>query len=175
MYLWFRFIFVFVSALFRSRIPANGKSVISLIVFPNDVDVIRVSNGRYPSYMDLGRIDLLIRQGYFFKAIKKGYYPVVAGQVLRYKRSLRLFQRFEVHSRFLHCGEKWSYLEHKIFHSEKLIAIGIVKGLFSGPAGKLSPQQMFELGNTELDALPNAETLTDLYENLAMSMDPAEG
>ena len=34
------------------------QSVLNLIVFPNDVDITKISNDHYTALMDLGRIDL---------------------------------------------------------------------------------------------------------------------
>jgi len=132
---------------------------------------VRVSNGRYPSYLDLGRFDLLIRHGYLFRAVGKGYYAVVSGQALKYKKSLRLFQIFEVHSQFRHCGEKWGYMEHRIYQNGNLCVIGIVKGLFKGPAGKLSWKEVFEMGGLDTSRMPSDEAVALDYDRLENSLE----
>ena len=167
MYLWCRFLYIVCRACFRGRLGPADKSVVKLFVFPNDVDVVRVSNG---TYLDLGRIDLLIRHGYFFRAIRKGYYPVVSGQALKYKRSLRLFQTFEVHSHFRHCGEKWGYMEHRIYQNGQLCVVGVVKGLFAGPGGKLSWKDAFELGGLETSRMPLDQEIVEDYDRLENSL-----
>jgi acyl-CoA thioesterase FadM len=115
-------------------------------VLPTDVDVNRMHNGRYFTLMDLGRIDLMIRHGFFFKCLRQGKYPLVASQFMRYRKSLKLLQAYEIHSKFVAWDEKWAYLEHRFFVNDELIATGYVKGLFRGAKGNLPMEQMFTLG-----------------------------
>ena len=71
-------------------------------VLPTDLDVlIHVNNGVYLSMMDVARIDLMQRSGLFTPISKKGWYPVVVAQSIRYKRPLLAFQRFVIETRVL--------------------------------------------------------------------------
>ena len=56
----------------------------------SDLDQIgHVNNGVYFSMMDLGRVDLLWRSGFWQKPTKAGWYPVVASQTITYRKPLR--------------------------------------------------------------------------------------
>ncbi|MGB8817535.1 MAG: thioesterase family protein, partial [Rhizobiaceae bacterium] len=47
-------------------------------VLPNDLDVqMHMNNGRFLSIMDLGRLDLIVRLGFWKVARERGWYPVV--------------------------------------------------------------------------------------------------
>jgi acyl-CoA thioesterase FadM len=83
-----------------------------LRVFPNDLDLLRhVNNGVYLTLMDIGRVDLLIRTGAQAAAASRGWYPVVVGETIRFRRSLRLWDRFEIITRVLGWDDRLVYLE----------------------------------------------------------------
>lgn len=66
-------------------------------VWPNDLDFNgHMNNGRYLTLLDLARIDLMVRSKTWKAALDAGWYPVVAGQEITYKRSLKPFQKFEI-------------------------------------------------------------------------------
>ena len=69
-------------------------------VWPNDLDLNgHMNNGRYLTLLDLGRIDLVLRSNTWKKAMDAGWFAVVAGQEITYRRSLQPFQKFDVVTR----------------------------------------------------------------------------
>ena len=63
-------------------------------VVPTDLDLLlHMNNGKYLTLMDLGRMDLMVRSGMWAKLSARGWFPVVAGQTITYRKSLRLGQR----------------------------------------------------------------------------------
>lgn len=83
-----------------------------LRVLPNDLDLLRhVNNGVYLTLMDIGRVDLLVRTGAQRAASARGWYPVVVGETIRFRRSLRLGERFEIVTRVLGWDDRLVYLE----------------------------------------------------------------
>jgi acyl-CoA thioesterase FadM len=59
-----RFLVVFISSLLRSLIGLLESSMLRFWVFPTDLDInLHMTNARYLSFMDLGRIDLLLCAG----------------------------------------------------------------------------------------------------------------
>ncbi|WP_316316330.1 acyl-CoA thioesterase, partial [Clavibacter michiganensis] len=81
-------------------------------MLPHDLDLFgHVNNGRYLTIMDVARLDLLVRSGLWSRIRARGWYPVVAGQTITYRRSLTLGQRFVVESRVLGTYDRWSYVE----------------------------------------------------------------
>ena len=106
-------------------------SAVEMRVWPNDLDInLHVNNGRYLTLMDLGRLDLLIRSRTLGLVISRKWYPVLGAATVRFKRSLKLFEKFTLKTRVLGWDEKWVYMEHRIETTEHLAVIAIVKALF---------------------------------------------
>lgn len=96
-----------------------------------DLDVQRhMNNGRYLSIMDLGRMDLMLRSGFWKRIADQGWYPVVAGQTITYRRSLELWQRFELSTRVLGYDERWIYMEQVFRVGETVHADAVVRARF---------------------------------------------
>lgn len=84
----------------------------ALRVLPNDLDVLRhMNNGVYLSLMDLGRVDMMVRTGVQQAVSARGWYPVVVGESIRFRRSLQLGERFEIVTRVLGWDDRVVYLE----------------------------------------------------------------
>ena len=116
MNLWLRLIWLFLTRRSRPPLaPPLATSVISLIVLPNDLDIYRhVNNGRYLTLMDLGRMDLFLRTG-LVEAIKgAGWNPVLSAAQVRYRRELRLWQRFRLETRIVYWESTTFVIEHRI-------------------------------------------------------------
>ncbi len=85
-------------------------------VWPNDLDIfLHVNNGVYLTMMDLGRTDMMLRSGIFQPIRKKGWYPVVAAETIRFQRSLKLFQKFSITTEVVGWDEKSIYMQ-QVFH-----------------------------------------------------------
>lgn len=83
-----------------------------LRVLPNDLDLLRhVNNGVYLSLMDIGRVDMLVRTGAQRTVAARGWYPVLVGATIRFRRSLQLGERFEIITRVLGWDDRVVYLE----------------------------------------------------------------
>lgn len=101
-----------------------------------DLDLLgHMNNGKYPTIMDVARLDLMMRTGYLSKLKRTGWYPVVAGQTLSYRKSLRPFQRFDVHTRLLGLNEHGLFIEQLFCADEDVYARGIVRTRFLKRAG----------------------------------------
>jgi len=101
-----RTILVHLQARLRVRrgrtLPLDGISRLRLTTLPTDIDILRhMNNGRYLSLFDLGRWDLLVRTRLWDAMRSEGWYAVVAAETVAFRRSLQLWQRFDVESRML--------------------------------------------------------------------------
>ncbi len=63
MMLRFRFLWLILSSFWKKPLGLLDESVLNLTVFPNDVDITKISNDRYSALMDLGRLDVVFRVG----------------------------------------------------------------------------------------------------------------
>lgn len=95
-------------------IAPNGVSRIRVRTLPTDLDILmHMNNGRYLSLFDLGRWDLLIRTGLFDAMKDRGWYAVVAAETVTFRKSLELWQAFDIESRMIGHDDKSIFLEHR--------------------------------------------------------------
>src|SRR5213596_3782136 len=84
-------------ARFKPRIDVFDQARVSMRVWPNDLDLnMHANSGRYQSFMDIGRIDLLARMRLLRKVTKLGWRPLVGGSMITFRKSLLPFERFVV-------------------------------------------------------------------------------
>lgn len=131
-----RFAMVLFGALRRSRLGLLEASTIALRVWPTDLDVqMHMNNGRYLSLMDLGRIDLLVRSGFFREARRRGWFPLVGAAAIEYRRPLKPFEGYSLTTKLLGWDERWFYLEQHFAKGNKLVAVATVKAMIRSAAG----------------------------------------
>lgn len=120
-------------------------------VWPLDLDINRhVTNGRYFTLADIGRMDYVLRSGAFRVALRHRALPIVGDVWGKFRRELRLFERFEVHTRMLGWDAKWVFVEHRFVKDERVVGIVIMRGLFRGRHGNVPPVEFVrELGLDE--------------------------
>jgi acyl-CoA thioesterase FadM len=115
---------------------------LSMRVSAFDVELTRMNNGRYVTLMDTGRIGLALRCGLLASLIKNRWAPLVAAVSIRYRRSLRLGQRYELVTRLTAFDEKFWYFDQRFESEGKTYASAFVKGVFHGPHGSVPTKQM---------------------------------
>jgi len=105
-------------------------------VLPTDLDILKhMNNGVYLSIADIGRFDLLMRNGVWaiFKA--RGWYPVVASETISFRKSLELGQRFLVESRILGFDDKAVYVEQRFTVDGEIYTQAFIRGRFLRRSG----------------------------------------
>jgi acyl-CoA thioesterase FadM len=138
--LYFRLFLLQVRARLRPRV-ARRASLWDTVrtpfrVVPTDLDPLRhVNNGKYLSLLDLGRLDLMLRSGFWGELTGHGWYPVVSAQTITYKRSLTLGQRFELVTRVLGVDERAVYLEQTFERGGAVVARAVVQARFLRRSG----------------------------------------
>jgi len=141
-----RFVWTMLVSRFRTRLGAFDTSVVTFTVMPWDCDLnIHLNSGRYVSFMDIARIEFLGRMRIFMKIIRRGWRPVMGGCVIRYRRSLLPFQRFDIRTRVLGWDDKWYYIEHVIEHDGLLSAVGVMRLLIKSKTGNVAPSEINKL------------------------------
>ncbi len=130
MNLWFRLL---MHTLWRRRADLSpwDTAVTPFRVAPTDLDVLgHMNNGRFATLMDLGRADLMRRSGMARRARALGWYAVVAGQTITYRRSLTLGQPFALSTRVLGIDDDWFYMDQRFTSGDALVAHAIVRARF---------------------------------------------
>ncbi len=93
-----------------------GTYVSHHICWPWDIDMwMELNNGRTLTLYDLGRIPLAQVNGLMAVVRKRQWGMTMAGVVVRYRRRIRAFERFEMRSRLLCWDERFFYLEQSMW------------------------------------------------------------
>lgn len=144
MNLFVRLFYVLIYSYFRPRLPVGkSTSVLSLLTFPNDLDInLHVNNGRYLTLCDLNRVDLFLRTGLARIMMKRGWMPIIAEHTMSYKKPLGVFKKFTSTMELTHWDEKYFYMTHCFSIAEKIIAEGASKGVIRGKEGVIAPQDV---------------------------------
>ncbi len=146
--LW-RTLFVLIRARFRLRrggmLPPLTVGRMRLTTLPTDLDLLRhMNNGRYLSLFDLGRWDLLTRTGLAAAMRERGWYAVVANETITFRKSLTLWQRFDVETRVIGHDDKALYLEHRAVVDGEVYARAIVRArMLRRGGGTVSHDELF--------------------------------
>lgn len=156
MNLYFRFMFLLLKRVFLKKpLDLFDPCETTFWVNPLDLDMnLHMNNGRYLSIMDLGRFDLMIRGGVFWTYIKKGYYPVVFSESIRFKKSLQPFQTFKMITTIESWDEKDFYISQKFKVKGEIIAEGYIRGRFKqrGRKGSVPTPEVFSVGGKSFDS-----------------------
>jgi len=151
---YFRLIWVLLTQSRRSRCSILGPADLHLRVLPNDLDaLLHLNNGAYLTLMDLGRVDYLLRSDVFHAVRKKGWYPVLAAETIRFKRSLKLFQKFTIRTSLIGWDDRSVYLEQHFIAKDQLVAKAVVDARFlKKKGGTVTPAEI--LAFLEIDPSP---------------------
>jgi acyl-CoA thioesterase FadM len=161
----------------KSPLSIWDTSHASFRVNPADLDVQRhMNNGRYLSIMDLGRMDLMLRSGFWTRITDAGWYPVVAGQTITYRRSLTLGQKFDLATRVIGHDERWIYMEQVFRRGDAVVADAIVRARFLRTSGgSVEVQEVLDLVGPAPEDLVLPDWVTEWNrESSAHSRDLAE-
>jgi len=136
MNLYFRLVLLWLRSRRRPRLDLWETAKTPFRVVPTDLDPLgHMTNARYFAIMDVGRIDLMVRSGFWSKMKEQGWYPVVAGQTITYRKSLKPGQRFELHTRVLGFDERWAYIEQAFCVGTTVYAQAFVRTRFLKRSG----------------------------------------
>lgn len=168
MNLIFRLLFTLIVSPFRSKGEIEGECATPFRVWFTDLDVLfHMNNGKYFSLMDLARTDMMIRAGLLKKAKSEKIYPVVAAEMMKFKRSLKLFQKFYIHTRVIGWDEKNIFLEQSFKNKEKVFSYAVIKAQFLRTNGnKVLTQELLEIIGIDKDSIKLPDEIKDWSDSL---------
>jgi len=180
MTLLLRLVWVLLRHRSRARCDAFGPCSSPFVVLPSDIDVLfHVNNGVYLSMLDAARVDMMLRSGFAGLVRRAGYYPVVAAETIRFRRSLKLFERFRVDTRVLGWDEKAFVLEHRFMLGDTLAAEAVVRIRFlKRTGGGVDTALVLELAGKKdatAPALPEWIAAWNLAQSGGTTAPPAGG
>ena len=113
----------------RRELLESGR--VRFRVWPNDCDInLHMNNGRYLTFMDLGRVHLITQIGLLRVLVQRRWAPVLSAAEMNFIRPLRPLQAFDLITRLLTWDDKYFYIEQRFMANGRLHAVGMVKGLF---------------------------------------------
>ena len=132
-------------------LPKKGlleESRVSFRVLPNDCDInFHMNNGRYLSFMDLGRVHLVAQIGLLRIIARKRWRAALGAAEINFIRAIAPFQKFDLVTRLVTWDDKWAYMEQRFEVDGVLYAHALVKGLFLDSRGRVeSSAVVAELG-----------------------------
>ncbi len=134
-------------------LPRKGpleESRVAFRVLPTDCDInLHMNNGRYLSFMDLGRLHLVAQFGLLRVILRKRWGAALGAAEINFIRPLAPFQKFDLVTRLVTWDEKYGYMEHRFESGGELCAHAFVKGLFLEKGRRISsPEVAAALGTT---------------------------
>jgi acyl-CoA thioesterase FadM len=142
------------------RLPRTGlfeESRVAFRVLPTDCDInFHMNNGRYLSFMDLGRVHMTAQIGLLPLIVRKRWMPVLAAAEINFLRQLAPFQKFDLVTRLVTWDDKYAYMEQRFESNGTLCAHAFVKGLFLDKGRRINNASVVaELGHPgEPPAMP---------------------
>ncbi len=163
MNLYFRLLKLILILLLKpGKLRLNETSLLAGRVWPTDLDNnLHMNNGRYLTLMDLGRFDLVVRAGFLRSILKNHWFPVLGAARISYFRPLRPFRSYLLKTQLIAWDEKWLYLRQEFESEGKLCARAYVQGLFLGPKGKVSTEELFSVVGFQQASPPLPEDLAE--------------
>ena len=136
MNLLFRLLFILLFSGYRKPVSVMGPCRTPFRCWPTDLDVLKhMNNGKYFSLMDLARMDFMARAGLTKAVLKRGWYPVVVAETARFRKSIELFDRFEIHTRVIGWDEKAILIQQTFFKGDTVMCEAVVRGRFLKKSG----------------------------------------
>lgn len=117
-----------IAARFRGPLEAGDESRLSFRVWPTDVDVSIANHAAVLTIMEVGRIDFMIRSGFFRLARRNHWYFPLHGVRVRYVRPLKMLQRGTLTTRLVHADDEVLHVQHSIRSGGKDVAIALATG-----------------------------------------------
>jgi acyl-CoA thioesterase FadM len=137
MNLWFRLLLMMLRRPWRKHAHPFETTRIRMRVWPLDLDPNRhVTNGRYFTLADIGRMDYVLRTGAFRVALRHRAVPIVGDAWGKFRRELKLFESFEIHTRMLGWDDKWSFVEHRFVRDGRVVGVVVMRAF----KGKFQPR-----------------------------------
>lgn len=125
--------------------------------WPWDLDPWReLNNGRTLTLYDLGRMPFAVRIGLAGVLKRHRWGITVAGNTTRYRRRVRMFDRFEMRTRCLGWDARFVYMEQSMWRDGECTSHMLLRSAVTGRNGIVPPSEVLAAmgGSAESPALP---------------------
>lgn len=152
MSIFLRVIHTIVTAFFRKKLNITDKASLKMRVWLHEADLKFVNHARFLTYLEMARWDFGIRLGIFSLMKQRKCLPVVAGQTIRYEKSLKRFGHFQVNTQLAGWDDRFFYFEHTIETDGKTVAFSMARLVFRDSQGTLKPDSIFRALKIDVDS-----------------------
>lgn len=115
------------------------------ICWPWDLDLwAELNNGRTLTLFDLGRIPLAVRTGLGGVLRRKRWAITVAGNTVRYRRRVRMFDRVEILSRCIGWDARFIYMEQSMWRAGECTSHMLLRSAVTSPTGIVPPTDVLK-------------------------------
>lgn len=155
--LYWRFLALVLRVKLRRKVAFTDPTALKFRVWPTDLDVAgHMNNARYVMMLDLGRLDHWIRSGLWDELNKLDYSAVVGAQTIRYRRSLKPWEKFTLTSTILGWDERALFQLHEFTVGGVVAARAVVQLRIVGKKGGAKPTTdvIATLGDVDQPSLP---------------------
>jgi acyl-CoA thioesterase FadM len=112
---------------------------------PWDIDTNgHLTNSRYLSFMDLGRLDLFVYSGLWKRDWTHSIFPILQSVEISYIRSILPGQVTSVHTQILGVDEKYCYIQQQFTVNGKIVADARVRAVLCNGHGALLPTSIMQ-------------------------------
>ncbi|MFT4716479.1 MAG: acyl-CoA thioesterase FadM [Paracoccaceae bacterium] len=131
-------------AIFRRapKMDLGDVHISSHVCWPWDVDPwMELNNGRALTLYDLSRLPMAYRSGLITLVKEKGWQMAVAGASVRYRRRVRMFQRFTTHSTILGWDDRFFYFQQSMWSRGEATSSLLARMAVTDSNGILAPAE----------------------------------
>lgn len=160
---WLRLSLPLLFSRFQSKLTLSETSSLKFTVWPTDIDVSIMNHAAMMSVFESGRVDYMVRTGFFKLASKKKWYFPNSSISIQFFRPLKMFQKAVVTTRVFHMTDNFIFVEQKITRDGKDVALCVVKSKVKSGRENVATQEIVTLMNAKSFSNESNE-LIELYE-----------
>ena len=141
---------------------------------------LHITNSRYLALVDWGRFELLFRLGYGRLMRRLGYRMLMGTSIVRYRRSIDLFRRYDLHNRLLGWDEKWIFVEHRFVVGGRTAVMVLAKFVVTSGGEVVEPGRVLAnleraLGGSPPDAEAEPLPSPELPDRVRLLLQDSDG
>ncbi len=124
------------------RLGLDDVHVSEHICWPVDIDIFgELNNGRTLTLYDLGRLVMGQRVGFTALLKKNGWGMTMAGASVRYRRRVKVFQKFTMRTRALGRDDRFIYLHQTMWRKDEATSAILYRVALTDKNGIVSTQK----------------------------------
>src|SRR5262245_33971199 len=109
-----RLLWFWLTSRFGPRVPVTERSTVTLRAWPQETGLSAMHHHVFLQVMEIGRWALMLRAGQVATALRRGLVPMTAAQYVRYRRPVKRFASFQLHTQLAYWDEADLFIEQSL-------------------------------------------------------------